>query len=134
MVLSKSGTGMILVYADEIDTSHDNSITQIKEMFIKIEKETKKVGLNISQEKTKFMYVNRKGSRDRMGQNITRNICNFECEKNSSIWRPTKHTKLGAVKYTHESKKVIIALCIAGARKITTALWISENPHIENIN
>lgn len=62
------GPEMILVYADEIDTV-GNITFKTKETFVMIEKETEKVGLTISKDKTKFMYVNRRIGRDRIGQN-----------------------------------------------------------------
>ena len=64
---------MLLAYADDIDT------VKTKEMFVKIEKETRKVGLTINEDKTKYMHENRGPRGDRIRQNITMDTYNFEC-------------------------------------------------------
>lgn len=57
---------MILVYANDIDPI-GSSTTKIKKMFTKIEKETKKVGLDIKNKKMEYMHVNRRAGRNSIG-------------------------------------------------------------------
>lgn len=62
-VFSNYDPGMILAYAGDIDTV-ESSTTKMKKMFIKIEKESKKVSFNINEEETKYIHVNRIAGRD----------------------------------------------------------------------
>ncbi|XP_060518457.1 uncharacterized protein LOC132697179 [Cylas formicarius] len=77
-IFTNKGPEMILAYADDIDTVESSTIKTI-EMFMNIEKETKKVGLMINEDKTKYMWAGRRAGRGRIGQNITMDTHNFEC-------------------------------------------------------
>ncbi|CAG9826824.1 unnamed protein product [Diabrotica balteata] len=51
----------------------------MKENFVRFEKEAEKMGLQINENKTKYMYMSRNNqSGDRIGQKITINDFNFE--------------------------------------------------------
>ena len=76
-VFTKQGPQMILAFADDIDAIGKNTVG-IKESFLKIEKESQRVGLKINEEKTKYMHVARNPLRDRVRQNVTMDTYNFE--------------------------------------------------------
>ena len=77
-IFTNQGPEMLLAYADDIDTVGGSTV-KTKEMFVKIEKETRKVGLTINEDKTKYMHVSRGPRGDRIRQNITMDTYNFEC-------------------------------------------------------
>lgn len=74
---TNDGPKLLLAFADDIDVMA-RSVLKVKEQFIKIEKETLKMGLAINETKTKYMYVSRQAQRDRIGQNVTIGDFNFE--------------------------------------------------------
>lgn len=76
-LLTANGPKLFLAYADDIDLVGNNVIT-VKEIFNKIETETRKMGLIVNEEKTKYMCINRQNRRDRIGQNVTIDTFNFE--------------------------------------------------------
>ena len=65
-IFTNKGPEMILAYADDIGTVGSSTI-KTKEMFTSIEKKSKKVGLTINEDKTKYMHVRRRAGRDRIG-------------------------------------------------------------------
>ena len=74
-ICTNQGSQMILAFANDIDG------VGVKASCLKIDKECKKMGLNINEEKTKYMHITRQPTRDRIGQNITMYTYNFECVK-----------------------------------------------------
>lgn len=76
-LLSIQGPKLLLAYADDIDLIGD-SILSTKDIFNKVERATREVGLKINEEKTKYMCINKTTRRDRIGQNVTINNYNFE--------------------------------------------------------
>ncbi|XP_048525765.1 uncharacterized protein LOC125505633 [Dendroctonus ponderosae] len=75
-LLSTEGPKLILAYADDIDLI-GNTILRLKE-FNKIDGTSSKISLMINEENTKYVCVNRLGRRDRIGQNVSINMYNFE--------------------------------------------------------
>lgn len=76
-IFTNYGPKMILAYADDIDTIGDSD-TKIKEMFVTIKNEIKK-GWPINDDKTKYMHLNRRLRRDRIGHSVTMDRYNFQC-------------------------------------------------------
>lgn len=76
-IFGHNGPCLILAYADDLDVV-GRSTVNVKEAFIKLEKEAKKMGLKVNEEKTKYMHMTRNVGRDRIRQNVTMDEYNFE--------------------------------------------------------
>jgi hypothetical protein len=66
----------LVAFADDADLIGRGTVA-IKEMFVEMEKEAEPIGLNVSEDKTKYLTLDRKHG-SRIGQNITIDEYNFE--------------------------------------------------------
>lgn len=77
-IFRREGPNLLLAFADDVDLI-GNSRLKMRETFIRFENEAEKMGLQINENKTKYMYTSRRvQNRDRIGQNITIGNHNFE--------------------------------------------------------
>jgi hypothetical protein len=65
----------VLAYADDLDIT-GRSERDVKEAFIKLNNEAQKIGLNINEEKTKYMEITAKQTK-----NVYLNVRNYRLEK-----------------------------------------------------
>ena len=55
-IFSRSGLSLILAYADYIDVIGD-SFDTVRGIFLQFQQEAKKIGLNINEDKTKYLHL-----------------------------------------------------------------------------
>ena len=77
-IFHQKGPNLLLAFADDVDMI-GNSRINLKDAFLRFEKEAETLGLKINEDKTKYMYLSRKG------QNLLIEYCFFELRTGKRI-------------------------------------------------
>ena len=115
---SRTGISLILAYADDIDVVGD-SYDAVRGIFLQFQQDAKKIGLNINEDKTKYLHLTQYSS-VRLPTKINKGSSIFE--------RPLEFKYIGALITDDNEMRKEIHMRICNAWKSTHSLYSLLGP------